>query len=95
MPALASTTFLPSNCSLMFEISRPTYAAGNSENVITPSAESSTGQPKNSPPGMFAPTASTSHDPDRLGRVEAIRVALHARSLGVPVEQDGAVEEHL
>ena len=39
--------------------SRPAYTAGNSVKAMTPSAESSTGQPKNSPPGMFAPPAST------------------------------------
>ena len=86
----------------------PVYTAGNSENAITPSAESSTGLQKNSPPGMFAPPASTSAvRPARLsvrsvpaptirtslGGVEAVRVPLHPLALGVPVEQAGAEEE--
>ena len=40
--------------------SRPPQIAGNSVNAIVPSAEVSTGHPKSSPPGMFAPPASTS-----------------------------------
>ena len=78
---------------------RPPWTPGNSENEIVPSAESSTGQPKNSPPGMFAPPASTMHraagdaeakigsvadDANLVGRVEPLCVPAHSLPLEHP-----------
>ena len=58
--AEASTTRPSEKRSRMPRTSRPLQIAGNSVKAIVPSAEVSTGQPKNSPPGMFPVPASTS-----------------------------------
>ena len=52
----------PSKRSRIPLISRPANMAGNSVNAISPSAESSTGHPKNSPPGTLLPGAATRID---------------------------------
>ena len=68
----ASTTRPPSKRSRTPRHSRPVYTAGNSENVITPSAESSTGDVKNSPPGRFRPAASTVNDRPAIDSVRSV-----------------------
>ena len=76
-------------------------------NRIVPSAESSIGEKKNSPPGMFTWPSSTSplpplqrqaevrfraDDPNLVSRIEPVAVAPHPLAFGIPVAQARSVK---
>ena len=108
LSADASTTRPSEKRRRMPRISRPPSIAGNSVNAIVPSADVSTGQTKNSPPGMLPVPASTSRaptghgqpqicfvadDPDFLRLVEQLRMTRDSLVHALPVDQARAVEE--